>query len=260
MGFRFQKRISLFPGFRLNLSKSGVSASVGPRGADVNVGPHGAFLNAGLPGTGLSYRHKIGGVTHGDPPMTNENNIPPTPSLPAAADSSPSTGNQRLLGWITVLITVAAVGVGGYWLGSRNNAPQNFPLGAPSVSTPLNDAAPQQQAAAPSSAAAGQTASPETRHYRHAADGGGAVAAILSAAKPASGTRYVHRNNSALHAQPTYASPLLKKEPKGTTVTLLALSDKWAKIKDGAVVGWMRASVLGENPPGTRKPRHRKED
>ena len=33
MGFRFQKRIKIMPGVRLNLSKSGASWSVGPRGA-----------------------------------------------------------------------------------------------------------------------------------------------------------------------------------------------------------------------------------
>jgi len=60
VGFRFQKRISILPGVRINLSKSGASASVGPRGADVNIGKDGITANAGIPGTGLSYRQKIG--------------------------------------------------------------------------------------------------------------------------------------------------------------------------------------------------------
>jgi hypothetical protein len=61
-GLRFQKRISILPGLlRINLSKSGASASVGPRGADVNIGPHGMTTNAGIPGTGISYRQKVGG-------------------------------------------------------------------------------------------------------------------------------------------------------------------------------------------------------
>ncbi len=60
MGFRFQKRISILPGVRINLSKSGASASIGPRGADVNIGKDGITANAGIPGTGLSYRQKIG--------------------------------------------------------------------------------------------------------------------------------------------------------------------------------------------------------
>jgi hypothetical protein len=60
LGFRFQKRISILPGVRINLSKSGASASVGPRGADVNIGKDGVTANAGIPGTGLSYRQKVG--------------------------------------------------------------------------------------------------------------------------------------------------------------------------------------------------------
>ncbi|HXS07924.1 MAG TPA: DUF4236 domain-containing protein [Rhizomicrobium sp.] len=61
MGFRFQKRLSILPGVRINLSKGGVSTSVGPRGADVNIGRNGVTTNAGIPGTGLSYRSKLGG-------------------------------------------------------------------------------------------------------------------------------------------------------------------------------------------------------
>ena len=65
MGFRFQKRISILPGVRINLSKSGVSTSLGPRGADVNIGKDGVTANAGTPGTGLSYRQKVGGASAG---------------------------------------------------------------------------------------------------------------------------------------------------------------------------------------------------
>jgi len=65
MAFRFQKRISILPGVRINLSKSGASASLGPRGADVNIGRDGVTANAGIPGTGLSYREKLGGAASG---------------------------------------------------------------------------------------------------------------------------------------------------------------------------------------------------
>ena len=61
MGFRFQKRISLLPGIRLNLSKSGASVTVGRTGLSVNLGKDGATGNVGIPGTGLSYRQKITG-------------------------------------------------------------------------------------------------------------------------------------------------------------------------------------------------------
>ena len=59
MGLRFRKTISVLPGVRLNISKSGVSASVGPRGLTLNLGRRGARGTVGLPGTGLSYSEKL---------------------------------------------------------------------------------------------------------------------------------------------------------------------------------------------------------
>jgi hypothetical protein len=56
MPFRFRKRLGIFPGFWLNVSKSGVSASVRRRGATINVSPKGHQESVGLPGPGLSYR------------------------------------------------------------------------------------------------------------------------------------------------------------------------------------------------------------
>ncbi|MDY7117278.1 DUF4236 domain-containing protein [Halomonas sp. SSL-5] len=59
MAFRFQRRIRLAPGVRLNLSKRGLGLSVGPRGASLSVGPSGVHGHAGVPGTGLAYRQKL---------------------------------------------------------------------------------------------------------------------------------------------------------------------------------------------------------
>ncbi|CAM3529493.1 DUF4236 domain-containing protein [Halomonas lysinitropha] len=59
MGFRFQRRITLAPGIRLNLSKRGLGLSVGPRGASLSVGQSGVHGHAGIPGTGLAYRQKL---------------------------------------------------------------------------------------------------------------------------------------------------------------------------------------------------------
>ena len=41
MGFRFRHGVKLFPGVRLNASKSGLSMSIGTRGAWYTVGPKG---------------------------------------------------------------------------------------------------------------------------------------------------------------------------------------------------------------------------
>ncbi|MCM3745109.1 DUF4236 domain-containing protein [Sporosarcina luteola] len=59
MGFRFQKRVKIAPGVRLNISKSGVSTSIGRRGASVTVGKRGVRANVGIPGTGLSYSEQL---------------------------------------------------------------------------------------------------------------------------------------------------------------------------------------------------------
>jgi hypothetical protein len=59
MGFRFQRRLKLFPGVRLNFSRGGISTTIGVRGAGITLGAHGAYVNLGIPGTGLSYREKL---------------------------------------------------------------------------------------------------------------------------------------------------------------------------------------------------------
>jgi hypothetical protein len=58
--FRFRKTFSILPGVRINLSKTGVSSSIGGHGATVNVGKNGPMVTLGIPGTGLSYRTSIG--------------------------------------------------------------------------------------------------------------------------------------------------------------------------------------------------------
>jgi hypothetical protein len=55
-GLRFRKTISILPGVKVNLSKSGVSTSVGGKGATLNVGHGKRMVTLGVPGTGLSYR------------------------------------------------------------------------------------------------------------------------------------------------------------------------------------------------------------
>lgn len=55
-GLRFRKTITILPGVKINLSKTGVSTSVGGHGATVNVGTRSRTVTLGIPGTGLSYR------------------------------------------------------------------------------------------------------------------------------------------------------------------------------------------------------------
>lgn len=52
---RFQKRIKILPGITLNLSKSGISTSIGTRGARYTFGNGKSRTTVGVPGSGLSH-------------------------------------------------------------------------------------------------------------------------------------------------------------------------------------------------------------
>jgi hypothetical protein len=61
MGFRFQRRIRIAPGVRLNLSRSGIAGSVGRTGLRLGLdAKRKKYFSVGLPGTGLSYRTFFG--------------------------------------------------------------------------------------------------------------------------------------------------------------------------------------------------------
>jgi uncharacterized protein YgiM (DUF1202 family) len=78
------------------------------------------------------------------------------------------------------------------------------------------------------------------------------IATQTSAAAPVntatSALRYVHRAGSILREEPKPSGKILNKKAKGDTVTLITQTDGWAKVTDGTVTGWMRASVLGTEP------------
>lgn len=80
MGWRFHKSFTVIPGLRLNLSKSGLSASIGSAPFTLNVSPRGLMGTASIPGTGISYRH------HFD---TGTQYPSATPSLPATSYPGP---------------------------------------------------------------------------------------------------------------------------------------------------------------------------
>jgi hypothetical protein len=90
MGFRFQKRIRIFKGLTLNLSKSGSSWTVGRPGASVNIKDEKVTGNIGIPGTGLSYRQSL--------------NQSGTPEEPATRRSG-----VRVLFWLVLIAVVVYV-------------------------------------------------------------------------------------------------------------------------------------------------------
>ncbi len=59
MPWRFRRSFKLFRGLKINLSKGGVSASVGGRGHSLNLGKRGIRSTVGVPGTGISYTQTV---------------------------------------------------------------------------------------------------------------------------------------------------------------------------------------------------------
>ena len=96
MGFRFRKSIKLMPGVRINLSKTGVSTSLGGRGATVNVSKRGVRGTVGIPGSGLSYSERLDG---GRRAGTRQSSGVPV--------SNGRTGKAML--WIIAILVLAAI-------------------------------------------------------------------------------------------------------------------------------------------------------
>jgi hypothetical protein len=94
MSFRFQRRIKILPGLRLNVSKTGFSWTVGTRGASVTARDGKLTGNVGIPGTGLSYRRRLD--------LPSQNQVDQDQSGPPPATSTPS--------WL-VLAVVLGLGI-----------------------------------------------------------------------------------------------------------------------------------------------------
>lgn len=101
MGFRFRQVLRVFPGLRLNLSKSGVSTSLGGHGATVNLSKKGMRGTVGLPGSGLSYSKMLlrsaGGVRSPASRMTKPDNSSEQEECdPAMSQTGEKTSQEAL--------------------------------------------------------------------------------------------------------------------------------------------------------------------
>jgi hypothetical protein len=102
VGFRFHQSFSIIPGLRLNVSKSGLSASIGGAPFTLNISNNGLMGTASIPGTGLSYRHQF---VH--PSEASSGGANHFPSADASGHSTPEvelvhSANTELLTSITL--------------------------------------------------------------------------------------------------------------------------------------------------------------
>lgn len=107
MGFRFRRRVSIIPGVWLNLSKSGISTSLGGRGLTYNLSKRGTRKTVGLPGTGLSWRSPTK-PWQGDESIEAPAQEPGAPEVASEADIPPSQGWKLVL-WAFVIGVVVGM-------------------------------------------------------------------------------------------------------------------------------------------------------
>lgn len=96
MSIRFHRSIKIAKGVRLNISKSGLGLSVGPRGAKLSMNSKGVYSSLGIPGTGLSYRQKIGGNTAIKTNRHNSESKTITRTFRAHIDIDEETGAENI--------------------------------------------------------------------------------------------------------------------------------------------------------------------
>src|SRR5439155_6139973 len=105
MALRFYRRVRLFPGVTMNLSRSGPSVSVGIRGAHVTVGPRGVTRTVGIPGTGIFWTSRTGVQTGAH-------------TATAPSDVGPVSANSMIAGIMIVgLVLIALAEAGGNMTG-----------------------------------------------------------------------------------------------------------------------------------------------
>ena len=111
MGFRFRRSFKIAPGLRLNLSKSGVSTSVGRRGLWFTIGTRGTRTTVGIPGTGLSYteQSKLARPTALDDNHITTPGTPPSFASTALSETPTSSGPMRVFVLLAIIAVVACV-------------------------------------------------------------------------------------------------------------------------------------------------------
>lgn len=65
MGIRYNRRVKVGPNTYMNIGKNGVSTTVRSGNMSYTTGPRGSYVSTDIPGTGVSYRKKVGGGSNG---------------------------------------------------------------------------------------------------------------------------------------------------------------------------------------------------
>lgn len=107
MPFRFRRIIPLGKGFRINLSKSGISSSIGGKGFTVNFSKRGVRPTISAPGTGISYTPSMASSSSTSPKLKVSPHLFPIENSapnPAANKISQKSIKSCLLGFGSLIL------------------------------------------------------------------------------------------------------------------------------------------------------------
>ena len=133
MPTRFRKTFNIFPGVKANLSKSGISFTVGTKGYHLNFSKRGVRQTVGLPGSGLSHtsyllkndsKHESEASKGGEKTTKGNSQIAEDTATESLHQESPiqESRQRRTPAWV-LLLGILVIYIGALMLGL---IPMNF--------------------------------------------------------------------------------------------------------------------------------------
>lgn len=240
MAFRFRKSFRVVAGVRVNVSKSGISTSIGGAPLTLNLGRR-ARVTASIPGTGLSASQLL-------------------PQTTRASVVSLSTLRRPRVAVAWILFLCCALG----WCAQRNErlpSPSEAtarsrpvtaspsiatspPLTRPPVAGSTPAALPKPAEVAPRALVISPSVQPETKLETPVAEP--AISEVVFATSTVN-----------IRATPSSSAPIVGKLASGSSASGTEERDGWRRVAAGSVTGWVAARYLSSTappPPPTKEP------
>ena len=225
MGFRFRRSVSLFPGMRINLSKSGPSVSLGGGGATLNLSKRGTRATFGIRGTGISYQvSSSSGARHKPIAQPFANNVSGSGAQSPRRNPSPSVFVRAVIGCGILAFLV-------HLLVARDPSKPDV---AVSTILPANATVMH----APGAADPGQSGS--SADVPSSTDG----SAEASAASAATGGSVTILRTANLRSGPGTQNAILRVGQRGETLTVITSIRGWVEVQDNNTTAWIAKSLV----------------
>ena len=123
MPIRFRRTYKIFPGVKINVSKGGISTTVGPRGFHLTFNKQGVRQSIGLPGTGLSESSYL--IDY-DPEPDKKDRGSKAGAHPRTQDDDRAGGDVGCFPWGCLAFIVIVLVVGYFGANTMGWLPPNY--------------------------------------------------------------------------------------------------------------------------------------